>query len=243
MFKDEAPWLKEWISYHQKALGVDHFYLYNNESSDNYLEVLQPFIDDGIVELIDWDSSDPHHLAYGAFMDNPWSAAMLGAYNDCLKKRALGQAKWVAMIDIDEFIVPVKGAKSLYAILNQAEKNKKGSISLHWRVFGTSNVAQLNEDELMTEKLTKRSADDHPWNQLVKSIHRPEAVEFCLAHVAEKLKPGYGTRLMKPHQVRIHHYWTRTEDFCHEKRKSKYDFNALNAVNDTTILQYTSELK
>jgi hypothetical protein len=34
MFKNEAPWLKEWITYDQKVLGVDHFYLYNNDSTD-----------------------------------------------------------------------------------------------------------------------------------------------------------------------------------------------------------------
>jgi hypothetical protein len=54
MFKDEAPWLKEWISYHHNILGVEHFYLYNNDSSDDYREVLRPWIDQHIVELIDW---------------------------------------------------------------------------------------------------------------------------------------------------------------------------------------------
>ena len=248
MFKDEAPWLKEWITYHHKVLGVDRFYLYNNESTDHYQEVLQPFIDQGIIELIDWDSSDHNHLAYGAFMDSPWSAAQLGAYNDCLKKRALGHAKWVAMIDIDEFIVPVKGVKSLYALLDQAEKNKKGTVSLRWRVFGTSGVKELKENELLTERLTWRSCNDHPWNQLVKSIHRPEAIEFCLIHVAEKLKPGFGSRTLKPAQIRLNHYWTRTENFCFEKRQNKQEadphyFRAFNTVNDRTIHQYLPTLQ
>ncbi len=248
IFKDEAPWLKEWVTYHHRVLGVDKFYLYNNESTDNYQEILQPFIDANIVELIDWDSSDPNHLASGAFMDAPWSAAQLGAYNDCLKNRALGRMKWVAMIDIDEFIVPVKGVKSFYAQLDQAEKNKRGTLALHWRVFGTSNVKRLEENELLIEKLTWRASDDHPWNQLVKSIHRPEAVEFCLVHIADKLYPGYGSRTLKPDLVRIHHYWTRTEEYCFEKRQQKKEidpkfFEPFHVVEDTAIHQYLPKLK
>ncbi len=248
MFKDEAPWLKEWITYHRNVLGVDRFYLYNNESSDNYLEILQPYIEAGVVDLIDWDSTNPNHLASGAFMDAPWSAAQLGAYNDCLKTRALGQAKWVAMIDVDEFIVPVKGVKSFYALLDQAEKNKKGTVSLHWRVFGTSGVEDLEEGELLTEKLTWRANDEHPWNQLVKSIHRPEAIDFCLVHIAETLKPGFGARTFRPDQVRIHHYWARTEKFCAAKRNQTKEkdpafFEAFHQVQDTTIQQYLSQIR
>ena len=42
IFKNEAPWLKEWIIYHHKVLGVKHFYLYNNDSTDNFIEILSP---------------------------------------------------------------------------------------------------------------------------------------------------------------------------------------------------------
>ncbi|WP_369598480.1 glycosyltransferase family 2 protein, partial [uncultured Muribaculum sp.] len=35
IFKDEEPYLKEWIDYHI-LIGVDHFYLYNNNSSDRF---------------------------------------------------------------------------------------------------------------------------------------------------------------------------------------------------------------
>ncbi len=49
IFKNEAPWLKEWITYHHSALGVNTFYLYNNDSTDSFKETLQPFVDQGIV--------------------------------------------------------------------------------------------------------------------------------------------------------------------------------------------------
>jgi hypothetical protein len=248
IFKNEAPWMEEWLVYHRDVLGVTRFYLYNNDSTDNFREVLEPFIQEGIVELIEWDSSDPNHIVQGAFMDVPWAGAQIGAYNDCLKNRALGQAKWVAMIDIDEFIVPVNGVKAFYKLLNRAEDHKKGTVSMHWRVFGTSEVEDLAEGELLTEKLTWRANDDHPWNILVKSIHRPEAIDFCLIHIAEKLKPNYGAKTFKPEEARIHHYWARTEKFSLGKRSKCTKthpefFEVLNKIEDQTIHQYLPLMK
>lgn len=43
VFKNEAPFMKEWILYYQ-VIGADHIYLYNNNSDDNYQEVLQPLL-------------------------------------------------------------------------------------------------------------------------------------------------------------------------------------------------------
>ncbi len=240
IFKDEASWLKEWITYHHKVLGVQHFYLYNNDSSDNYAEVLRSFIQQGIVELIDWSSNDPSHHMVG---HENLISAQLGAYNDCLKSRALGKAKWVAMIDIDEYIVPAKGIKSFYGILRKAEKRRKGTIRLFWRVFGTSDIETLKPGELLIEKLLWRSQDAHPWNRHVKSIHRPEAVAFCLVHEAGKLKEKFHRQTIPMDHVSIHHYWTRTAEACRSKRRMSKEtnpefFQALHELQDDTILQY-----
>ena len=42
IFKNEAPYLKEWIE-HYLARGVDHFYLINDNSDDNYLKILNQY--------------------------------------------------------------------------------------------------------------------------------------------------------------------------------------------------------
>ena len=43
ILKNEAPYVREWVEYHLVA-GVDHFYLYDNDSEDNLAEVLKPLI-------------------------------------------------------------------------------------------------------------------------------------------------------------------------------------------------------
>ena len=249
IFKNEAPWLREWIVYHRDILGVKRFYLYNNRSTDEFAEVLQPFIEDGLVELIEWD------IAYGPpfeerAMDHfkRCPPGQVRAYNDCLKKRALGKARWVAIIDVDEFIVPAKGVRAFYDFLRKEEKRNKGTVRLFWRIFGTSNVDKLNDGELLTEKLVWRSKDTYPWNRQVKSIHRPEAIDFCLTHEADALNKGYRGKTMPPSIGSIHHYWTRVESVCLEKRKKSKTsdpefFEDLHQVKDETILQYVPIVK
>ena len=53
IYRDEAPYLREWIEFH-RLVGVERFFLYNNGSEDDHLEVLAPYVEDGIVVLHDW---------------------------------------------------------------------------------------------------------------------------------------------------------------------------------------------
>jgi len=90
IFKNEAPYLKEWVDYHL-IVGFDHFYVYNNFSDDNYKEVLAPYIEKNLLTLIEW----------------PIKAGQTQAYNDCVEKFST-ESDWIAFQDADEFAVPVK---------------------------------------------------------------------------------------------------------------------------------------
>ena len=48
IMKNEGPYVKVWIDYH-RLVGVKRFYIYDNESTDNMKEVLDPYIQKGIV--------------------------------------------------------------------------------------------------------------------------------------------------------------------------------------------------
>ena len=86
IFKNEAPYLKEWIEFNN-IVGVDHFYMYNNNSEDDYEAVLKPYIKSGLVTLIDW----------------PQNQKQMECYQTCIKDFS-GETKWLGFIDIDEFI-------------------------------------------------------------------------------------------------------------------------------------------
>ena len=88
ILKNEAPYLKEWLDYHLLA-GVDHFYLYDNDSPDNQAEVAEPYIEAGLVD----------------YFYLPGQKMQLPAYNDALKKFKF-QSRYMAFIDCDEFVYP-----------------------------------------------------------------------------------------------------------------------------------------
>ena len=53
LFKNEGRYLREWLEYH-RLVGVDYFYLYDNGSRDRSVQVLQPYIREGLITLVPW---------------------------------------------------------------------------------------------------------------------------------------------------------------------------------------------
>lgn len=134
IFRNEAPYLKEWIEFH-RIIGVEHFYLYNNFSDDNYKEVLNPYINEGVVELTEW----------------PVKQGQMKAYEDCYNKHK-DDTKWIGYIDLDEFVVPVL-MNNIYDFLKKFEKNRP-AILIYWRLFGTSGMVERDRTGLVTEDFT-----------------------------------------------------------------------------------------
>jgi hypothetical protein len=160
IFQNETFFLKEWIEYH-KLIGVEHFYLFDNCSTDNPKDILKPYIDSGLVEydydpgVFDWNGYIPHQCQI---------------YTKTIEKAA-NESKWLAIIDADEFIYPVKG-KLLKNILKNYEEF--GGVYLNHLAFGTSNTIVGNR--LIIEALDHCSLKP---TQLGKSIVRPDRVLAC----------------------------------------------------------------
>ena len=68
IFKNEAPYLREWIEFNH-IVGVEHFYLYNNNSEDDYMNVLKPYIECGLVTLTQWPYNQKQMECYMACID------------------------------------------------------------------------------------------------------------------------------------------------------------------------------
>jgi hypothetical protein len=88
ILKDEAPNMAEWLCHHM-AIGVDHFFLYDNGSTDDLHEVLRPYADHGVVTTVYF----------------PMRGLQRDANNHVV--RFFGATtEWLAYVDIDEFLVP-----------------------------------------------------------------------------------------------------------------------------------------
>jgi hypothetical protein len=222
IFQNEAPYLKEWIDYHLKV-GVDHFYLYNNNSTDHYDFILKPYITKGVVTLTEWPSvqeeNDQVHFTY---------TVQTGAYNHALKLCAT-KTKWLALIDTDEFIVPVN-EKSIYKVL-QKHFSKYAGVCVNWQCYGTSHVERCNS---VLHELVWKMKWNHERNKVGKSIVKPLHVRSCdNPHFCFYLPTyfhvdcNFNKCAMIPNGVyidklRINHYWTRDEWFLHQVKIPRY---------------------
>lgn len=163
MFQNESFFLKEWIEYH-KLIGIQHFYVYNNSSTDNYLEILQPYIEAGEVELFQYSGNTHNQKDHGKIQYAIYKKAC---------KIASGKAKWLAIIDADEFIYPVQ-SDNLIDILNDYEDF--GGLYVNYVPFGTSQVEHVPNNRLIIETLIYSTAEVVNFG---KSIVRPERVSDC----------------------------------------------------------------
>lgn len=150
ILKNEACNILEWIAYHH-AIGVEKFYLYDNNSTDNVWKLLQPLVETGLVDLIPW----------------PINPGQTQAYDDFADRHGRGWT-WAAFIDLDEFINPF-GNESLTQWLSDFPD--ASAIALQWVNFGPNG----HDDPpagLMLEAYTTRFGDPHMVHGHVKVIVR-----------------------------------------------------------------------
>lgn len=254
IFKNEGPFLKEWLIYH-RMLGVEHFYLYNNNSTDNYEEVLKPFIKENIVTLIDWPQVPGQIAAYKHWYEN--------FRNDCA---------WCSFIDLDEFICP----KYDYSILDFIEKYRKYPvIKMDWMMFGASGLLKHNSNKLVIEQY------DSCWNKKgqvgkvlyncnydialfnrnmvhnliikIDNITIPpfnDSGNICLKNGYEKVTKCRGA-------IQMNHYYSKSYDILQEKinrgsaayavswkKMESYKYREMNCISrDYTIMRYLQSLR
>lgn len=211
--KNEGPYFKEWVEWHLKQ-GVEKFYIYDNESTDCTREVLTPYIDNGMVE-------------YRYF---PGHRKQLAAYDDCLDRHRM-DARWIAFIDLDEFIVPVKD-NSVKESLNRFEAFS--AVEINWLIYG-SGGAKTKQSGTVMERFRYHSVPNHYLNRHVKSIVNPRYVFAMIgchevARISGCTVDTHGNPVKKhfrdrePLQdvLRINHYAVRSyEEFLEKQARGR----------------------
>jgi hypothetical protein len=199
IFQNEARYLPEWISFH-RAQGVERFYLYENNSTDDWEAALAPFSD--IVELHRW----------------PRRPGQYPAYADCLDRHRR-DTRWIAFIDVDEFLFSPTG-RSLPDVLS--EFRWVPGVAANWRIYRT-NGHQVPPEGSVFENYPVAEPDEDPTNQLVKSIvfpamtssqvENPHAFRHYAKLVGEDGKPVTRAYRTPPtvDLLRVNHYITRSQ--------------------------------
>lgn len=211
--KNEGPYFKEWLEWHL-GKGVEKFYIYDNESTDGTRELLEPYIRSGIVDYKYW----------------PGHRQQLAAYDDCLENNRLS-SRWMAFIDLDEFIVPVRDA-SIPEFLKGLEPF--AAVEINWLVYGSGGRKDKTPGTMM-ERFRFHSKSEHYLNRHVKSIVNPRRVFTMIgchevARISGDTADSHGQpvrrhfREREPQQdiIRINHYAVRSyEEFIEKQARGR----------------------
>ena len=208
--KDENAYLEEWITYHRK-IGVDHFFIYDNESKISVAETLKNL---GLS-------------AYATVIKVHGRAKQVRAYNDCLIRQRKS-SQWIGFIDADEFIVPKSTNGDLPAFLKKFEKF--GGIGINWLIFG-SNGHKKRTNRSQLESFLLRSEVGFHLNSHVKMIVQTKYVRRSIgAHLFTFVKNYYAVNEkfvpITSHlsetsvdQIQLNHYFCRSLEEHLEKVK------------------------
>jgi len=169
-FKNEGPFVLEWIAYH-KSIGFDDFLIYTNDCDDGTDRILDRLQELGHVQHRD-------NKRRGHQRPSPQARA----YRKALREPIYTKADWVAIIDSDEFVnihVGEGRIRDLTAAVNGAN-----AISLTWRLFGCANQTNYRRG-FLTETFIRAAPKNCPrppqaWG--LKTIFRREAFEGLGVH-------------------------------------------------------------
>ncbi len=225
IFQDDAKYLPEWIEFHEKQ-GVDHFYLYNNLSTDDYKVILHPYVKLGLVDIIEWP--------FASKSGSDWNTIQCDSYMDCIYNHC-HDCRWIAFIDTDEFLFSPKGYPLPYLLTYYQHY---AGVSVNWVMYGNGGVERLKNGELLHVKLLYRSLLSEDVNRHVKTIVQTKYVMGCQnphffqyikgKHAVTENRKSIDGPFSKSNSVelfRINHYWQRDKEFfwtVKAKRRSKW---------------------
>ncbi|KRM90869.1 glycosyltransferase family 2 protein [Liquorilactobacillus cacaonum] len=225
--KNEAEYIKEWLMYYN-SLGVEHFYIYDNDSQDNLKRVIEPFKEK--VTYVNFSGT-------GRQMD---------AYNDALNRYGR-YSRYMGFLDADEFIFLKDGRTTFINLLNNYFADSHvGGFVINWQIFGSSFLKKKPQG-LLTNNFLYRAKKDFRKNVHVKSIVDPrKTVGFLNDPHGAYYLPSYHavnekrqeidgpfSESVSTNKVQINHYFTKSEEeFRQKKARGRATKNSQRTMQD-----------
>ena len=198
IFRNEAHILKEWIE-HYLFHGVQHFFLINDQSTDNFAEILDPYIQKQQVTL-----NSPIWSRYSGRQFQMYNAFILPH---------LKTTEWLLMVDLDEFMWSPCSI-NLYDVLKTI--NNVGQIQVEHTLFGSSG--HIEQPASVVNNFLRRSHDSPTANPGLRKYFVNSAFEFSdltIHHAIFKDRTHEKNNfilLNKPHFV-LNHYNCQSLNF------------------------------
>jgi|GEM_PF-170785 len=162
IIKNEADYLLEWIAYHW-VVGVRHFLIASNDSTDESNVMLQKLSKLGLVTFVDFPTVGD-------------TKPQLSAYKK-LTSICPDDIDLIAFIDADEYLTPLDGELTITPFIDRifADQNIS-AMALQWACFGSAGQL-FKEDGMVIERFTRQSAIKFTANKNYKTIVRPNTIK------------------------------------------------------------------
>ena len=156
IFKNESAIMKEWLDHYIKE-GVDHFFLIDNGSNDDYMKIMKDYIDKKRITLVIDSTKHMQRQLYNThFLE---------------KSKAY---EWAIVCDLDEFIYSRKQFKTIKDYLKSLDKSIS-QVKVQWKIFGSNGL--IEQPKSVIKSFTKRVNYDTGRIQGVKII---EGIKYSL---------------------------------------------------------------
>ena len=199
IFKNETMNLKLWIE-HYLWQGIEHFYLIDNGSDDNPLNILQEYIDKGLVTYYFLPEKHKQEQHYRYVFNN-----------EILKDKTY----WLIVCDLDEFFYGVD--KKLTTKIKSLE-NYYDYILCNWQMFGSDGLKEQPED--IRTAITHRKSKLHINTKYIfKTAVVENSFQICI-HILNSIKKR--TRLRVANQlIRLNHYPIQSLEFFQKVKMTR----------------------
>lgn len=211
--KDENEYLEEWINYHL-FIGVNHIFIYDNNSTIAIKNTVKNYIDEKQVTVIEVTDNNP--------------GRQCRAYNKCIIEHGY-KFNWIGFIDTDEFIV-IKNGMNIIEFLKPYENF--AALGIYWLCFGSNGKKKKQKSQI--KSYTMRSEYTFHANNHIKSIVQPKYVKNKVSADPHTFiyNPGYfqvdenKNKLSGPigihtsNKIQLNHYVLRSlEDFENKMKR------------------------
>jgi hypothetical protein len=180
LLQNQRKYVREWIEFH-KLMGFTHFILYDNNSEDEIKELLKPYIEDGTVTHIVWPpKKEVNQVWNDVNLENHYKSNLeeclnnnrikhrqyncqVSSFDDAVR-RTRGKARWLAIIDVDEYY---------YLPSNSTLSNSNKPLAEVFRTLESHDLVTVWGQHFGTNGWVSspRRDDDKSYSQLVTKTH------------------------------------------------------------------------
>lgn len=198
LFKNEAHCMREWLE-HYLARGVEHFYLINDGSTDNFMEILLAYIDRGVVSLFNatWDR---------------YLGRQRDMYNHYILPR-LHETRWILMVDLDEFVWSPQGTN--FPHLLETYFKRLAQLQINHTYFGSNG--HDTQPASLVGGFTRRSLDipskSEGYKYFLNTEYKFTSINVHYADHADPEDKAKRFEMFSQDWWRLNHYSCQSREF------------------------------